>query len=154
MATRKSRNINLIVVHCSATSILRDYTPEALERDHRERGFNSAGYHFYIRRSGQRVSLRPLDLAGAHVTGFNKASIGICYEGGLDARGKPADTRTLQQKDAIASLLRELVVKYPDSEILGHRDLSPDKDGDGVVEPHEWVKMCPCFDAKKEYRMI
>jgi len=151
---RKSRNINLIVIHCSATTVLRDYTPDMLERDHRERGFNSAGYHFYIRRSGQRVAMRPLALAGAHVTGFNKASIGICYEGGIDAQGKPADTRTLQQKNAIAALLRELVIVYPDSEIVGHRDLSADKDGDGVIEPHEWVKMCPCFDAKKEYRII
>lgn len=151
---RKSRNITLIVVHCSATSVLRDYTPEMLERDHRERGFNSAGYHFYIRRSGQRVPLRPLALAGAHVTGFNKDSIGVCYEGGVDASGKIADTRTQQQKDAIAALLRELVVFYPDSEILGHRDLSPDKNGDGVISPDEWIKQCPCFDAKKEYRMI
>ena len=151
---RKSRNITLIVVHCSATSVLRDYTPEMLERDHRERGFNSAGYHFYIRRSGQRVPLRPLALAGAHVTGFNRDSIGICYEGGIDASGKIADTRTQQQKDAIAALLRELVVLYPDSEILGHRDLSPDKNDDGVISPDEWIKQCPCFDAKKEYRMI
>ena len=151
---RKSKNISLIVVHCSATSILRDYTPEMLERDHRERGFNSAGYHFYIRRSGQRVALRPLSLVGAHVTGFNKDSIGICYEGGINATGKPADTRTQQQKDALAALLRELVVLYPESEILGHRDLSPDKNGDGIVSPDEWIKQCPCFDAKKEYRMI
>lgn len=151
---RKSRNITLIVVHCSATSVLRDYTPEMLERDHRERGFNSAGYHFYIRRSGQRVPLRPLALAGAHVTGFNRDSIGVCYEGGIDASGNIADTRTQQQKDAIAALLRELVVLYPDSEILGHRDLSPDKNGDGVISPDEWIKQCPCFDAKKEYRMI
>lgn len=151
---RKSRNINLIVVHCSATPENLDYTPDMLLRDHLGRGFNSYGYHFYIRKSGQRVALRPLELAGAHVTGFNRESIGICYEGGCDASGKAKDTRTQQQKDAIVALLRELVIIYPDAEICGHRDLSPDKDGDGVVEPHEWIKMCPCFDAKKEYRMI
>ncbi len=117
-------------MHCSATPENRDYTPEMLLRDHLARGFNSYGYHFYIRKSGQRVVLRPLELAGAK------------------------DTRTQQQKDAIVALLRELVIIYPDAEICGHRDLSPDKDGDGVVEPHEWIKMCPCFDAKKEYRMI
>ena len=154
MARKSSRNINLIVVHCSATSVLQDYTPDMLERDHRARGFNSAGYHFYIRRSGQRVALRPLALAGAHVTGFNKDSIGICYEGGLDAKGKIADTRTPQQKDAIAALLRELVIIYPDSEIVGHRDLSPDLNADGKITQNEWIKACPCFDAKSEYRMI
>lgn len=151
---RKSRNINLIVVHCSATPVNRDYTPDQLLRDHKARGFNSWGYHFYIRKNGQRVALRPLELAGAHVTGFNRDSIGICYEGGIDANGKPADTRTDLQKLALIALLRELVVHYPDAEICGHRDLSPDKDGDGVIEPQEWIKMCPCFDAKKEYKAI
>lgn len=151
---RKSRHINLIVVHCSATRITRDYTPDDMLRDHLARGFNSHGYHFYIRRSGQRVALRPLALVGAHVTGFNKDSIGICYEGGLDATGKFADTRTPQQKETIISTLRELVILYPDSEIVGHRDLSPDLNGDGVITSNEWVKACPCFDAKKEYRMI
>lgn len=151
---RKSRNITLIVVHCSATRVTSDYSPDMLERDHRARGFNSAGYHFYIRKSGQRVALRPLTLAGAHVTGFNRDSVGVCYEGGCDAAGNAADTRTAVQKNELGALLRELVVMYPDAEICGHRDLSPDKDGDGVVEPHEWVKMCPCFDAKKEYKSI
>jgi N-acetylmuramoyl-L-alanine amidase len=152
--TRKSRNINLIVVHCSATSVLHEYTPEQMERDHRERGFNSAGYHFYVRRSGYRVPLRPLQMAGAHVTGFNKESIGVCYEGGIDAKGKPCDTRTDQQKEALVNLLRELVAVYPDAEIVGHRDLSPDKNGDGEITPDEWTKQCPCFDAKKEYKSI
>lgn len=151
---RKSRNITLIVVHCSATRVTTDYSPDMLERDHRARGFSSAGYHFYIRKSGQRVALRPLTLAGAHVTGFNRDSVGVCYEGGCDAAGNAADTRTAAQKNELGALLRELVVMYPDAEICGHRDLSPDKDGDGVVEPHEWVKMCPCFDAKKEYKSI
>jgi N-acetylmuramoyl-L-alanine amidase len=125
-----------------------------LLRDHKARGFNSWAYHFYIRKSGQRVALRPLELAGAHVTGFNRDSIGICYEGGLDANGKATDTRTDLQKLALIAILRELVVHYPDAEICGHRDLSPDADGDGVIEPSEWIKMCPCFDARKEYKMI
>lgn len=151
---RKSRNINLIVIHCSATRFNADYTPDMLLRDHKARGFNSWGYHFYIRKSGQRVALRSLELAGAHVTGFNRASIGICYEGGCDNAGKASDTRTPEQKKAIIDLLRELVNIYPDAEICGHRDLSPDTDGDGVIEPQEWVKLCPCFDARKEYKMI
>ncbi|MFA5450599.1 MAG: N-acetylmuramoyl-L-alanine amidase [Dehalococcoidales bacterium] len=154
MAKRNSRNINLIVIHCSATSELKDYTPEMMERDHRERGFNSAGYHFYIRRSGYRHPLRPLQLVGAHVLGFNKESIGVCYEGGINAKGKPADTRTDAQKEAMKQLLEELVVLYPDAQIVGHRDLSPDLNGDGVISPDEWIKQCPCFDAKKEYKNI
>ena len=42
-----NRKINLIVIHCSATRVDKDYTPEQLERDHKARGFNSAGYNYY-----------------------------------------------------------------------------------------------------------
>lgn len=97
------------------------------------------------------MALRPLEMVGAHVTGFNAQSVGVCYEGGLDAEGKPADTRNALQKAALLSLLKELKTLYPDAEIVGHRDLSPDLNGNGIIEPNEWVKMCPCFDAKEEY---
>ena len=93
-----NRKINLIVIHCSATRVDKDYTPEQLERDHKARGFNSAGYNYYIRKSGEIVSMRPLELIPAHVTGYNKNSIGICYEGGLDPDGNPDDTRTEAQR--------------------------------------------------------
>lgn len=149
-----NRKINLIVIHCSATRVDKDYTPEQLTRDHLARGFNSAGYNYYIRKCGEVIPMRPLELVPAHVTGFNKNSIGICYEGGLDRAENPADTRTPEQKEAIIGLLIQLVVQFPDSEICGHRDLSPDKNGNGIIEPNEWIKMCPCFDAKNEYKNI
>lgn len=79
-------------------------------------------------------------------------NVGICYIGGLDACGKAKDTRTEAQKRALRVLVAKLVKEYPIKEILGHRDTSPDTDGDGIVEPHEWTKMCPCFDAKEEYK--
>ncbi len=151
---KNNRKINLIVIHCSATREDRDYSPEQLTRDHKKRGFNSAGYNYYIRKSGEVIPMRPLELIPAHVAGFNKNSIGICYEGGLDSKGKPSDTRTPQQKEALINLLITLVAQYPDSEICGHRDLSPDKNNNGIIEPSEWTKLCPCFDAKKEYRHI
>lgn len=121
-----NRKINLIVIHCSATRVDKDYTPEQLERDHKARGFNSAGYNFYIRKNGEVVPMRPLELIPAHVTGYNKNSIGICYEGVLDADGNPDDTRTDAQRSAIVELLLTLVAQFPDSRICGHRDLSPD----------------------------
>lgn len=148
------RKIDYIVIHCSATPVTRDYTPEQLTHDHRERGFSTAGYHFYIRQSGQRVAFRPIDQVGAQVQGHNYDSIGICYEGGIDAHGKTADTRNPQQKAAIVALLKELVKMFPDAKICGHRDFSPDKDGDGVIEPNEWIKVCPCFDAIPEYAYL
>ena len=149
-----NRKINLIVIHCSATRSDKDYTPEQLERDHKARGFNSAGYNYYIRKSGQVVPMRPLDQIPAHVAGYNKNSIGICYEGGLTPDGKPYDTRTEKQKAALITLLMDLVSQFPEAEICGHRDLSPDLNGDGEITPNEWTKMCPCFDAKTEYERI
>ena len=80
-------DIRYIVVHCSATRASQSYSPEALEHDHRARGFRSAGYHFYIRRSGAIIPLRPLEQIGAHARGYNRLSYGVCYEGGLDDAG-------------------------------------------------------------------
>lgn len=149
-----NRKINLIVLHCSATRVDRDYAPEQLDRDHKARGFQSAGYNYYIRKSGEIVPMRPLERVPAHVSGFNKNSIGICYEGGLDADGRPADTRTDAQRESIVHLLLDLVSDFPDSRICGHRDLSPDRDGDGKITSDEWIKLCPCFNAEEEYKNI
>lgn len=145
------RKINLIVLHCSATRETAEYTPEQLERDHRAQGFLTAGYNYYIRRSGKVVPMRPLELIPAHVKGFNRFSLGVCYEGGLDASGRPKDTRTEDQKAAIRMLLMVLLDKYPGCRVCGHRDLSPDRNGDGWITPDEWLKECPCFNAEEEY---
>lgn len=144
------RTIHYIVVHCSATREDRILTPENLEADHRRRGFNGIGYHYYIRKDGTVVGTRSLELPGAHVRGHNKHSIGICYEGGLDAMGNPKDTRTLEQRSALRLLVHQLLKQFPNVRLCGHRDLSPDLNGDGEVEPEEWVKQCPCFEVTKE----
>lgn len=81
------------------------------------------------------------------VRGHNSHSIHLCYHGGENKM----DTRTEMQKMALRVLVEEYKEKYPNAEVLGHRDLSPDLNGDGVIERHEWVKDCPCFDAKAEY---
>ena len=132
------RKINLIVLHCSATKDTQTYTPEQLEQDHKARGFIQAGYHFYIRRNGEIVSMRPVEQIPAHAKGFNRNSIAICYEGGLDVTGKPKDTRTIKQKESIRILLLLLLTHYPGARICGHRDLGAHK-------------ACPCFNAKEEY---
>lgn len=141
------REINLIVVHCSATRADRDFTENDLEVCHRHRGFNGAGYHFYIRKYGDIKNTRPLEKPGAHALGYNAHSIGICYEGGLDVRYRPADTRTEWQKHSLRVLIRTLLMDYPGCRVCGHRDLSPDRNGDGRISPEEWVKECPCFEV-------
>lgn len=136
------RRIDLIICHCSATKITQDFPVESLEACHKARGFKTIGYHYYITKDGQVHQCRPEDMIGAHARRYNAHSIGICYEGGLDANGEPADTRTEAQKHAMIALLRSLKVDYPDAEILGHRDLP-------------WVKKkCPCFDARSEYKNL
>ena len=142
------RSINMIVVHCSATRADCALTTEDLETIHRRRGFR---YHYYIRRDGTVVNTRALELVGAHAKGHNAHSIGICYEGGLDAKGRAKDTRTPEQRSAMHLLVAQLLKRFKNNIcICGHRDLSPDLNGDGLIEPEEWVKECPCFEVRKE----
>ena len=131
------RCIHLIVIHCSATRATQRYTVDDCRRDHRARGFADIGYHYYITRDGIVHRGRPLHTEGAHASGYNRHSIGICYEGGLDIRGRPCDTRTPEQKETMQKLLERLKTDYPHAEVLGHRDLP------GVR------KDCPCFDVNE-----
>ena len=109
------RIINLIVVHCSATRGDSTLSPEALDLMHRRRGFNGTGYHYYIRKDGTLHLTRPLERIGAHVKGCNAHSIGSCYEGGLDCRGRPADTRTPAQRSMLRLLVGKLKTTLPAS---------------------------------------
>lgn len=152
METMNPADIRYFIIHCSATTPLQDYSVERLVRDHRKRGFAGAGYHYYIRRDGAIYTLRQHCEVGAHCRGYNRCSLGICYEGGLDAKHRPSDTRTEQQRRALEHLLLLLRVYYPEAKIVGHRSLSPDRNGDGRIEPSEWLKACPSFDAEEQYR--
>lgn len=142
-----SRSITLIVVHCTATKVDADFTQKDLLRCHKARGMCMVGYHFYIRKDGFIWSTRPLEMVGAHCMGYNQESVGIAYEGGLDSHGLPADTRTPEQKHSLRVLIRTLKKMFPVARVCGHRDLSPDSNGNGVVEPSEWLKQCPCFEV-------
>lgn len=144
------RKINYIVVHCSATREDCRLTVESLRREHLRRGFGGIGYHYYIRRDGEVVSTRPVGQVGAHARGYNKYSIGLCYEGGLAADGSPKDTRTPEQRAALRLLVSRLLHRFPNARLCGHRDLSPDLDGNGVADADEWLKVCPCFDVARE----
>jgi N-acetyl-anhydromuramyl-L-alanine amidase AmpD len=135
--------VRYLVLHCSATRVTSDYTAEQLERDHKKRGFRTVGYHFYIRKDGTVTKHRGLLEVGAHCKPYNRCSIGICYEGGLDANGTPADTRTPAQTEQIQLLLMRLHKLFPKAHICGHRDL-----------PSTTPKACPCFDAAAVFGFI
>ena len=133
-------SVRYLILHCSATRCDKDYTADQLLRDHKTRGFRTVGYHFYIRRDGTITQHRKLLEVGAHCRPWNRCSIGICYEGGLDDEGRPADTLTRAQYDAMWNLLRKLKITFPQAKIVGHRDL-----------PGTTPKACPCFDAAKKF---
>lgn len=134
------RHINLIVIHCSATRCDQSFTVKKLTDCHNERFHNQGiGYHYYITRDGHIHPTRPEEVPGIHASGYNAHSIGVCYEGGYNAKGKADDTRTPEQRAALIALLRSLKEDYPDADIRGHRELK------GVH------KDCPCFDCQ-EYR--
>ena len=149
------RKINEIIVHCTATAEGKDYTVDDITRWHKARGFKTIGYHWVIYRDGSIHAGRPEAEIGAHCVGHNANSIGVVYVGGVSADGKtPKDTRTPAQRRALADLLRKLKKQFPGARICGHRDLSPDLNHDGKIEPAEWVKACPCFNAEEEYAKL
>jgi len=136
-----------IVIHCSATPPSRDIGAAEIDRMHRDRGWSRIGYHRVIRLDGTVEQGRDLDEIGAHVKSHNRTSVGVCLIGGVDEAGKPACTVTEKQSNALLGLLTGLLQTYPTAQIVGHRDLSPDLNGDGVIERHEWMKACPSFDV-------
>ena len=140
--------IRYLVVHCAATPPARDIGVAEIRVMHKQRGFNDIGYHYVIRRDGRVEKGRADTLAGAHVKGFNSVSLGICLVGGVDAKGQPENNYTPAQFAALEQLLRKLQGQHATAEILGHRDLSPDKNRDGKISPNEWLKACPCFDVR------
>lgn len=125
----------------------------------------SIGYHFVVYTRGAIETGRHIDEVGAHVQGYNATSIGICMLG--------TDKFTRAQWDALrehlcsfARYLEQLRPNPPKRynnpspaesltifeklgvRVVGHRDLSPDKNGDGKIDKFDWLKICPGFDVK------
>ena len=133
------RVITLLVIHCSAVRPDQRSSAKDIDKWHREdRHYKCIGYHYVIRRNGEIEPGRPEWMVGAHCLNHNAHSIGICYEGGLDIRGQPDDTRTAEQKATMRRLIDELHERYPRALVVGHHDLDP-------------KKACPCFDVVKEF---
>ena len=142
------RTINKVIFHCTATKEGQAFTVRDIDSWHKARGFKfsfmgvtgSIGYHYVIYLDGSIHVGRPIELAGAHTVGQNLNSIGICYIGGLDANGKPKDTRTPAQIAAMETLVRELKEKYPKATFHGHNEFAN--------------KACPCFDVQQLVKEI
>lgn len=137
-----NRKINKIIVHCSATPEGRDVKTETIRKWHvNDNHWNDIGYHYVIELDGTLHKGRDESVVGAHCSGQNTNSIGVCYVGGVARDGKtPKDTRTEAQKKTLEIVLKFLKKKYPNASIYGHRDFA--------------AKACPSFDAKQEYKDI
>lgn len=148
-SSTSKRAITEIIIHCSATPEGENFTVDQIRDWHmRGNGWSDIGYHFVIYLDGSVHKGRDINKAGAHCTGHNTHSIGICYIGGCAPRSTigwaniSKDTRTQQQKSALIKLIKELKSQYPGTKInvYGHRDFS--------------IKPCPAFDAKTEYASL
>jgi len=161
LASGKVRKLIEIAVHCTATEEGVEVTIEDIDKWHKARGFNKqkqsghyCGYHYVVALDGTIMFGRYLCETGAHVKDHNSKSIGVCYVGGLDKNGKPKDTRTDAQKETLVYLISKLKSTFNIDKVQGHRDYSPDTNGNGIVDSFEWIKSCPCFDAIPEYKNV
>tara|TARA_R100000734_G_C3309948_1_gene100689 strand:- start:260 stop:700 length:441 start_codon:yes stop_codon:yes gene_type:complete len=140
------REIDKIVVHCSATPEGRPVSVEEIDSWHKARGWSGCGYHYIVQLDGTINPGRPVERSGAHVKGHNKSSIGICYIGGVESEKGPdgnwvaKDTRTDKQILSLKYLVGYLCASYPGAEVYGHCDFSE--------------KKCPSYNAREEYKPI
>lgn len=139
---KSKRKIEYIIIHCTDTPEGRSYNSKDIDAWHKQRGWKGIGYNYVILLDGTIELGRDVDEVPAQAKGYNSNSIGIVYVGGKSSSGKPKDTRTVEQKNSILRLLKELRQLYPKAKILGHRDLP------------NVAKACPCFDAQSEYKNI
>lgn len=135
------RTIKYLAIHCSATKASSDVGAKDIRKWHVEgNGWSDIGYHYVIRRNGVIEKGRPVEIAGAHVSGYNSNSIGICLVGGIDSKGKAEENYTPEQWSTLETFIKDFRKQYPKAEILGHRDFPNVK------------KDCPCFDVRAKLK--
>lgn len=148
------RRINRIFVHATA-SWQHNTTVASLKAEFKQKGWKNPGYHWVIFPKGQVIQLLDESKQANGVYGYNKDSIHVAWVGGIDKNHMDGiDNRTPEQKVALFDWLTKLKLKYPNAIIMGHRDISPDLNHNGVIDPWEYIKACPCFNAMEEYMDI
>ncbi len=114
--SKRTKTDYIILHHTAATQ----GTVQAIHNYHMNgRGWKGIGYNFYVRKDGSIYQGRPEWAVGAHATGYNDKSIGVCAEGNFEAEKMPE-----AQKKAIIELMRELKQKYPNAQIKRHKDFA------------------------------
>lgn len=164
------RLVTAIVLHCSATPNGVAFNAADIDAWHKARGFKrdsqarrnfnpnltSIGYHLVIDSDGKIETGRGLEEIGAHVQGSNARSIGICMVG-TDKFSKAQWLALRQTIINLAGTIKGTPIITSDAaldayktmgiSIKGHRDYSPDLNGDGIIQRTEWTKTCPGFDV-------
>lgn len=136
------RDINRIILHCSATVQGAHFDVNTIRSWHKERNFSDIGYHYVIYLDGAVHQGRPIEKIGAHTRGHNHDSIGVCYVGGLDANtNEPKDTMTPAQDIAFIRLVKALRLVFGPLKISGHNQYTK-------------KKACPCFDVRDKYEFL
>jgi N-acetylmuramoyl-L-alanine amidase len=147
-----SRTITHLFVHCTAGD--QNTTPEQLlDFFYNVKHWSRPGYHYVVSKNGTVTQLWPESKYSNGVKGMNPNSINVAWIGGIDKQHPNGiDNRTDAQKEALRRVMKELKRKYPKAKIMGHRDTSEDKNHNGIIDPWERIKECPCFDAMVEYK--
>lgn len=152
---RTPAQITHLIIHCSATPNGRPVTALDIDSWHQKRGFKRdmrvfpshrpdlkhIGYHLVNRVNGAAESGRHELETGAHCIDYNTNGIGICMVG--------TDRFSIGQWQTLKAQVEIFTKRYPGLVVLGHRDTSPDTNGNGRVDPQEWLKTCPGFDVKQ-----
>lgn len=141
------RRIDFIVLHCTAGP--QNQATSEIQAMWRRMGWQRPGYHFLINADGTIESLLPIAQVSNGVAGFNAHSIHISYKGGVGRNREILDNRTDQQKASMSNLVTQMHTQFPEASILGHRDFSVDRNRNGIIEPHEWMKSCPSFSVRE-----
>lgn len=112
--TRRKTTRRVLLHHAAAKTA----SVETIHKWHLDRGWAGIGYNFYIRKDGRVYQGRGWDCVGAHCSGYNADSIGICFEGSYETE---TDMPAAQYNAGVA-LIAEALRRYPSiTEICGHR---------------------------------
>lgn len=145
-----SKELNYLVIHCTATPKGREVTSDEIRKWHTGpvseggRGWKQVGYTDMVHLDGRIERLvqnngddvvDPWEITNG-AKGYNFVSRHIVYVGGTAEDGRtPEDTRTPEQKKALESYVTDFHRRFPKVKIVGHNDIA--------------AKACPSFDVRR-----
>lgn len=114
-ALAKRSTIDMIVLHHAAAKHCDIYK---IHEWHLANSWSGFGYHYFVNKNGEIYQGRPDNTIGAHATGYNSNSIGVCFEGDFEK-----EMPTQAQINSGLELIEHLKIKYNIQKIKGHGEL-------------------------------